>query len=130
MGAVSVRQEEGRKVYAITEEGRRFLAERGPRVEDIRERMHRWGGFGHGDEAANPLHALRDLGRDLGRAFGRGRTWDLDGERARRIGEVIARARHDIEAILTERPASPPPAASASGTSTDRPGAGSRGDMI
>jgi hypothetical protein len=138
MGGVVARQEEGRKVYAITDEGRRFLAERGERVDDIRERMHRWHGGWPGDEIGTPLQALRDLGRMLG---GRRGPWDLDADKARRIGEVIARARRDIEAILAERPAAAdtaPETAPASGAAASpergavdgTPGVGRRPEMI
>jgi DNA-binding PadR family transcriptional regulator len=116
MGCVSASQEEGRKVYAITDEGRRFLAERGARVDDIRERMHRWHGARHGHEAHDPAQALRDLGRLFG---GRGRNWDFDADKLRRIGEVIARARREIEAILAE------PTSGAAHAPKERPPAGS-----
>src|SRR5262249_15915063 len=76
--------------------------ERGERVEGIRERAHRWRGGRHGEEF---YQAFRDFARFLG---GYGNTWDVDGEKARRIGDVIARARREIEAILAERPSSQP----------------------
>jgi DNA-binding PadR family transcriptional regulator len=101
MGCVAVTQESGRKVYAITEEGRRVLAEHGARVDDIREHMHRWHDTWHGERFHDPLHALRDLKQFMSN---RGRGWDLTPDKARRIGEVITRARRDIEAILAERP--------------------------
>jgi DNA-binding PadR family transcriptional regulator len=127
MGCVAASHEEGRKVYTITDEGRRFLADRGPRVEDIRERMHRWHGGGRGEELHHPLQALRDLGRVLGE---RGRSWDIDADQARRIGAVVARARQEIETILTERPPSGADAAG-EGRRGGRPRRRERGpDMI
>ncbi len=110
MGCVTATQDEGRKVYAITDEGRRFLAERGERVDDIRERMHRWHGAWHGEEFRQALHTLRELGQVL---RGRGGAPSIDADKARRIGDVIARAREEIHAILVERPptgGAPPPA--------------------
>lgn len=124
MGCVSVTQEEGRKVYAITEAGQRFLAERGERVEDIRERMRRWQRDAHGDDFHSPAHVLRELRRFWG---GRGREWDLDAGRARRIGEVIARAKREIEQILTEPPRS---AAAAAPPPTDTPPPDRRPDLV
>jgi DNA-binding PadR family transcriptional regulator len=112
MGCVVASQEEGRKVYTITDAGRRFLAERGARVDDIRERMHRWHGEAHHGQHPHPLQMVRELAGFLG---GRGRRWDLDEDKARRIGEVVARAKREIEAILAE----PPAAGSAAGASRD-----------
>ncbi|MBI4495232.1 MAG: PadR family transcriptional regulator [Chloroflexi bacterium] len=99
MGYVTVVQQDGKKIYTITEEGRRFLAEREQRVEDIWGRASGWCGPGLGDEVQEMVHELRDLAR-LFRRYGRGR-W-ADPEKLRRIREVVSRACHDIEAILAE----------------------------
>jgi DNA-binding PadR family transcriptional regulator len=124
MGCVTATQDEGRKVYAITDEGRRLLADRGERVEGIRERAHRWRGGRHGEDF---YQALRDLASFLG---GYGNTWDVDGEKARRIGDVIARARREIEAILAERPSSEAAAAAGPRPADNPPHPGRRPDMI
>lgn len=105
MGAVTATAEEGRKVYEITDEGRRILAERGARVDDIRERMERWRGP-WGGEQHDPRRLLRDIARSFGKRQG---PWDMDPDKARRISEVVLRARREIEAILAEPPAATGP---------------------
>jgi DNA-binding PadR family transcriptional regulator len=112
MGCAAVTQETGRKVYTITDEGRRLLAEHGARVDDIREQMHRWQDTGHGERFHDPLHAVRELKQFLSN---RGRGWELTPDKARRIGEVITNARREIETILTERPSDPVGAATQQG---------------
>jgi DNA-binding PadR family transcriptional regulator len=96
---VTVRQQDGKKVYTITEAGRAFLAEREQVVDDIWARTRdRWG-----PEVREEIGELvREL-RDLGRLFRRRahRPWP-DRDQLRRIREVVARARREIEAILTE----------------------------
>src|SRR5919198_3103307 len=49
LGYVSSTQQEGKKVYSITDEGRRYLSEQESTVEDIRSRI-----FGGWDSAARP----------------------------------------------------------------------------
>jgi DNA-binding PadR family transcriptional regulator len=116
MGCVVARADDGRKVYSITDEGRRFLAEQGERLDDIRERMHRWHGGHHGEHWRG---ALRDLKQFLdGRG---GRDWDVDADKARRIGEVIGRARREIEAIIREPVTSTAPAGTTAGDAASTP---------
>lgn len=103
MGYVSLTEQDGKKVYAITDEGRRFLTERKPAVEEMWERMRgRWN-----PDLGREMHRLMHDMKDLGRAFAsetRRRVPDAD--RMRRIREVVARAKAEIEAILKEeRPA-------------------------
>jgi DNA-binding PadR family transcriptional regulator len=100
MGYVTATQQDGKKVYAITDEGRKFLEENRQSVENI------WGRVGGGwdPEFASELHEIRHELKDLGRLFGRqmheGR---LNQDKLRRIREVIVRAARDIENILEER---------------------------
>ena len=44
LGYVTVAEQDGRKIYTITDEGRRFLAAGEPRVDEIWERMRGWAG--------------------------------------------------------------------------------------
>jgi DNA-binding PadR family transcriptional regulator len=100
MGYVSANQQDGKKVYSITEEGRRFLEENRRFVEDI------WGRAGEGWDPEVAAE-IREIGREvrgLGRLFGgEMRAGRVDREKLRRIREVISRAAREIEAILEER---------------------------
>jgi DNA-binding PadR family transcriptional regulator len=100
MGYVTATQQDGKKVYAITDEGRKFLEENRQSVENI------WGRVGGGwnPEFAGELHEIKHELMGLGRLFGRemheGR---LDQHKLHRIREVIAGAAREIENILEER---------------------------
>lgn len=102
LGYVSATQRDGKKVYSVTDEGRKFLQENRRSVEDI------WGRVGGGwnPEVAGELHEIKHELRDLGRLFGRRmREGSLDRERLRRIREVISGAAREIEEILEEQDA-------------------------
>jgi len=94
MGYVTASLLDGKKVYAITAEGQHFLTERREAVEDIRTRFGRWWDWW------GP--AYRELW-DLGHALRSRAPWHrVNPEKLRRIREVIARARQEIEGILGE----------------------------
>ena len=100
MGYVGATQRDGKKVYAITDEGRKFLDENRRSVEGI------WGKVGGSwdPEAAAELHEIRHDLMDLGKLFGQtmheGR---VDREKLARIRTVISAAAREIEDILRER---------------------------
>ncbi len=99
MGYVSAAQQDGKKVYSITEEGRKFLEENRRSVEDI---------WGRADAGWDPELAaeMRELWREvggLGRLFGgEMRAGRVDREKLRRVQEVISRTAREIEDILEE----------------------------
>ena len=100
LGYVSSTQQDGKKVYEITDEGRKFLEENKRSVEDI------WGRVGGGwdPEIAAELHEMRHDLAGLGRLFGREmHAGRLNREKLRRIREVIAGAAREIEEILDDR---------------------------
>jgi DNA-binding PadR family transcriptional regulator len=100
LGYVAATQQDGKKVYEITDEGRGFLEENRRSVENIWSRV----GGGWDPEVAAGLHEMRHEMMGLGRLFGRemheGR---LDEEKLRRIREVVAHAAREIEGILDDR---------------------------
>ena len=100
MGYVTSTQRDGKKVYAITDQGRRFLEENRRSVQDI------WGRFGGGwdPEVASELHEIRHDVMDLGKLFGQKmREGRVDREKLARIRSVISAATREIEDILRER---------------------------
>jgi DNA-binding PadR family transcriptional regulator len=100
LGYVEATQQDGKKVYEITDEGRVFLEENRRSVENIWSRV----GGGWDPEVAAGLHEMKHEMMRLGRLFGRemheGR---LDEEKLRRVREVVARAAREIEGILDDR---------------------------
>ena len=106
LGYVAPTQQEGKKVYAITDAGRAFLAEQGDILDDLRSRVAGAWDFGANPEVGELMHELRDLARVLFRQGARGVLRDRDGARLRQIREILHRARSDIEAL--DQDASPP----------------------
>jgi DNA-binding PadR family transcriptional regulator len=100
-GYVSSAEQDGKKVFTVTEVGRAFLAEHMERVEGIRARTER----GHGADTHAEIHALlgelRDLAGVVFRQASRGAF--SDPERVKQLRGVVARARTEIEAILSGR---------------------------
>lgn len=97
MGHATVTSQEGRKVYAITDEGRRLLVEREQDVERIKNRMTNWWSPWAGSELRQTMHRLRDIGQLLG---SEGRR--ADDEKLRRVREIVFRAHEEIEATLRQ----------------------------
>jgi DNA-binding PadR family transcriptional regulator len=97
MGYVTSEVRDGRKVYTITEAGRRFLTERSDSVEDIRERMR---GFGSPETWKSVRDAVKELG-EAAKMF-RHEAHHAGPDKMRRIHDVIMRAKQEIEAILSE----------------------------
>jgi DNA-binding PadR family transcriptional regulator len=98
MGHVRSSEQDGKKVYTITEEGRAFLTEREETFDKIRDRMKDWWGFGDPEEVHEIFHDLRDVARNIAREARR-----LDADKMTRIKEIITRACRDIEAVLKEK---------------------------
>lgn len=104
-GYLSSSQLDGKRVYAITDEGRSFLAGRSEVVERLRARMEERRGFGGTPEAGELFGEMRQLGMLMFRLGSSGAFQDP--ERLRRLREVVVRARRDIEAIFADAPSAP-----------------------
>jgi DNA-binding PadR family transcriptional regulator len=96
LGYVTSSQQEGKKVYSITDAGRRYLDEQQTTVDDIRSRIAAGWEAASRPEVADLMHELRELGRVLFRQATRGALNEPD--RLRRLGEILRRARAEIEA--------------------------------
>ena len=109
LGYVSVAEQDGRKMYTITDEGRRFLAERQEKVNEVWERMGAcWGGppmhREMHEEWRNFGREMHDLGRemrDLFKDFRCDARW-ASPDQIRRVRDVVARASREIEEILRQ----------------------------
>lgn len=97
MGCVSSTEQDGKKVYAISDEGKRFLAERKENIDRIKEHMRGFWTPENREEIREIVGEIRSLGHSL-----RGNVSRLDHQKLQRIREVVSRARKDIEAIIEQ----------------------------
>jgi DNA-binding PadR family transcriptional regulator len=103
MGCVKSVEQDGKKVYTITEEGRKFLVESEDIIEKIKMHMHNWGDTGD-REFHEMMGEFRDMMgdfRDMAHDFKR-RACNMSPEKMGRIKEVMRKAGRDIEAIINE----------------------------
>src|SRR5215218_5579420 len=99
MGHVTSTQRDGKKVYAITDEGRKFLEDNRRSVDDI------WGKFGGGwdPQVASEMHEIRHDLMGLGKLFGQKmHEGKVDREKLARVRGVISTATREIEDILRD----------------------------
>jgi DNA-binding PadR family transcriptional regulator len=97
MGYATATEQDGKKVYTITEEGLKFLAERKDLADEVRSQMkHKWSfkNIGQMIMIMKEYHALENL---LGEGLRR-----LDADKMQRIRQVLISAYQEIEAILAE----------------------------
>ncbi len=97
MGCVASTRQDGKRIFSLTDEGERFLEERKPRLDAIRERMREW----CGPEARGELEAMkREIGK-LTQLFEHrsGRQW-TDPQALHRIRDIVTSARHEIQDLL------------------------------
>lgn len=98
-GYVNSSEHDGKKTYAITEEGRRFLDERKAFAEGIKKHMSDiWGSRDRG-ELRETVAEFRRLGRLMRHRY-RGRR--VEPQKMRRIRDVMSQACKEIESILEE----------------------------
>jgi DNA-binding PadR family transcriptional regulator len=97
MGYVSSTEQEGKRIYSITEEGLKFLENQSNIADGVRRQMkHKWGfkNIGRMIMVMKEYHALEDL---LGRSFR-----SLDGDKAEHIRRILSQAYQEIESVLQE----------------------------
>lgn len=91
----SVTEQDGRKIYTITEEGHQFLVERKDFIGEIKSRMkHHWnsGNIGATGQTMREFGKLRRLMRH--------RLRNADLEKIQRIRKILSGAYQEIKAIL------------------------------
>jgi DNA-binding PadR family transcriptional regulator len=97
MGYASSTEQEGKKVYSITEEGLKFLENQSDIADDVRRQMkHKWSfkNIGRMIMVMREYHALEDL---LGNSFRR-----LDADKAEQIRQILSQTYQAIESVLQE----------------------------
>src|SRR6476646_2215531 len=97
LGYARATPEEGsRKIYEITDEGRKYLADNSRTVDDIFERIAEIGGAFFSDS----MMALNGAFKDLARAtYGEAARRSRDTERLAKVREILERAAKEIEAL-------------------------------
>ncbi len=107
LGYVTSVQQDGKRVYQITEEGRAFLTQQKETVEGIHGRMRsRFGPWFDEAEMREFAGEMREFASDMkefARMFAkyRGGTW-RDPARRQRIRDILKRTREEIDEILKE----------------------------
>jgi DNA-binding PadR family transcriptional regulator len=89
-------EQDGKKVYSITEEGKSFLTQRGETVERIKGHMRDWDGNSDNDDLR---HAARDLMFTIHKISRH--SQNMNKEKLGKIKDIIARATADIKALDT-----------------------------
>ena len=97
MGYASSTEQEGKRVYSITEEGLKFLENQSNIADGVRRQMkHKWGfkNIGRMVMVMKEYHALENL---LGNSFR-----SLDADKAEQIRQILSQAYQAIESVLEE----------------------------
>jgi len=100
-GYVTSEQRDGKRIYSISDEGRAFLTQQKDAAEGARSRMHGHWNRG-GPEMQDLMNEVRQLGQLLMREGMSGGFSDPD--TVRRLREVVARTRSEVEAIFASGP--------------------------
>jgi DNA-binding PadR family transcriptional regulator len=95
MGHITGEQQDGKKVYSITQDGLDFLAKGEKRSNDIRRHMAKWWDVATVEEMGGVMHSYLELGQMLRKGL-RGVT----AEKLDHVQQVIAKAHQDIEDTL------------------------------
>jgi DNA-binding PadR family transcriptional regulator len=98
-GLLHAREEEGRRIYEITEEGRGYLDRNGDLVDEIFERIESFAERFLGKETRDLSAAFSRLAHT---AFEGAFAWEGSPESMARMAEVLERARKELEEIRRE----------------------------
>ena len=97
MGYASATERDGKKIYTITEEGIKFLAEQKDFTDEVKSHMkHHW----NPENIGMFVEMMSEFG-ELARMMGH-RARRVAPDKMQRIREVISRASQEIKAILEE----------------------------
>ena len=99
-GLVTSNLQDGKKVYTITEEGLKFLADQGQTVDDIHSQMKESWGF-WSSELHDQFHDVMGEIKDLGRLVGR-KARGINKDKLRRIGDTLKKTYAEVEKIISE----------------------------
>ncbi len=95
MGYVVSSERDGKKVYTITEEGKKFLTEQQEVIEKIQCQMKDWWGPRDSDEFHETIFQLKKLGGMVGQ-----KACHLKPENWAAIKDIIAKACKEVQEVL------------------------------
>lgn len=98
MGYVKPAEQDGKKVYSITDEGKAFLKDRGETMGRIRGHMRDWWWTGNREDFRDIIRGLTDAARMIGRE-----ARELNSAKLARIKEVVVKADREIQNIIREK---------------------------
>jgi len=88
-------EESGKKIYEITDEGRAYLAQNQPLIDDIFSRIAEFAQSIFGEPMMEVHRGMKDLGRAIYASQSKPRTT----EQIRKIKEILDRATQEVEAV-------------------------------
>ena len=97
LGYVQSSEQDGKKVFTITDAGQSFLKEKEETVDKIRGHMRDWWHVRNQEDFHDIVSELRHIGQSMAR-----RSNKLNEERISRIKAIIVQAGKDIEKVLSE----------------------------
>ena len=97
MGYATSTEEEGKKVYAITQAGRAFLADKSNIADGVREQVRDKWSFKKIGNMVTVMKEYHNMENLLGRSMR-----NLDAEKAERIKQILADAYQAIEDVIQE----------------------------
>jgi len=97
MGFVTSKEQDGKRVFTITDEGKRFLEEHGRVEERIQDRLRDWGDPQVREEMMRTMHEIGRLA-DLLRSEAR----KVDLPKLEKIRKILLQAYSEIENIFKE----------------------------
>lgn len=97
LGYVKSLEQDGKKIYTITDEGKRFLDEHKETTNRIKTHMHGWCGVGERMEFMETRRELHNMVHIIGR-----KAHQMNREKWKRVKEIIAKACQDIETVVEE----------------------------
>ena len=97
MGYARSAEQDGKKVYSITEEGLQFLVKQKDIADSVRSQMKKKWSFRNIGRMAMVMKEYHALEHVLSRGFR-----SLDSDKTQRIREILVRAYDDIESIIKE----------------------------
>ena len=98
MGYGTAAERDGKKVYTITDEGRKFLSERKDFTDEIKGHIKR---YWNPENIGEIAKTMNEFGK-FNSLFDH-RLRQLDSGKMQRIRKIISRAREDIEDIIKEK---------------------------
>jgi len=95
IGYVSATQSEGKRVYTITDEGRRFLVEKGKHAEEAKGRIKDHWDSVHMGERREVLNQIRELWLLIGQGF-----QSITPQKRKRIRKILERTHDEIGVVM------------------------------